>query len=231
MTRRKQWLSAALMLVVFIATFLLVFCLGDPRGDPDRALLCCVTAVFSLSSAMLVRELIDPKRFMGDDTGLGAFSVSVGLSVLAMAVAGLAVAFAGLRHPVVAGCISAAALVLIVLHRLLAGLLAKLCWGVPIANHPSECAIWKARVANLISEEKNETTLRHLSELLVLCAKQPESPAGALKDKALCAVNLEIDERLSELRASIEEGHSLSEINERIEALEKSLGERLKCFP
>ena len=229
MARRKQWLTAILMAVVFVVTFLLIEWFGNPKGDPDRALLLGVAAVCSLATSMLARELLNPKRFTGDSTGLGAFSVSVGVSVLTAAVSGLGVAFVVLRHPVVAGGIAAAALLAILFHGALSNLIAKLCWGVPIAGRPSACTIWKARIAELISVEKNESTLTHLSALLVLCARQPEDPAPAQRrGRVLDELDLEIEDRLGELRGSITEGAPLSEINARIDALEKSLEERLK---
>lgn len=225
--KSKKALTAAAMAAVFTVTFGLAHWLGDPKGNPDHALLYGVAAVLGLAAAMLVRELMNPRRFTGDSTGLGAFRISLAVSVLTLFIAGLGVAFAVLRHPVVAGFISGAAFAALIFHAVISGLLAKICWGVPFATRPTACTIWRARVAELISAEKNETTLARLSELLVACARQPENPKNAASDKELCAVNLRIEEELSELRALVSGGAPLSQIDEKIASLESALGERL----
>ena len=65
-----------------------------------------------------------------------------------------------------------------VLHRPIVDAMTKFCWGVPLFGRPGRCTLWKAGLARMQTRERNEAVSAGLSELLVLCAKQPDAGAG-----------------------------------------------------
>lgn len=230
MLKSRSMIAWAAMAVVFVISFLLVHWLGAPKGNPDHTLLYAVAVVFAASAALLTRELVAPRRFPGDATGLGAFRLPLGVAVMTVALAGLGVAFVVLRHPVVAGFLSGAAFAAVLLHPVITLLLAKICWGVPIADRPSATTIWRARVAQLVSAEKNEVVLDRLQELQRLCARQPEDPRNPEDFGGLRATNLEIEDCLAGLRGLVLGSNDLDRISSMITELEKYLDRRLSIL-
>lgn len=98
-TKLSAWL---LTVVVFLISLGVIYWVGVPLGNPDANVLLAVEVVLAAAFAMFVNAIAYPQSRIGDQTGLGAPSVSFTVAVVTLAIAGLAAAFVGLRHPMVA---------------------------------------------------------------------------------------------------------------------------------
>ena len=229
MRSRRRALSWVAGVAAAVAAFGLILFFADPRGNPDRGYLLWVTLVFSLAAGALVQSLLSPGDRIGGSAGLGSVPFAQGFSVVTLAVSGLAFAFLVLRHPVIAACISSLAAVGLVFHRPIVKAFVKICWGVPLFGRPCRCAVWKAELARLQAKEPNEAASAGLSELLVLCAKQPDAAAGA--DKTAQPGNAELDSRISGLILRLQELAGEGDVEmtlAEIERLKICLAERAK---
>ena len=97
-TKLSAWL---LTVVVFLISLGVIYWVGVPLGNPDANVLLAVEVVLAAAFAMFVNAIAYPQSRIGDQTGLGAPSVSFTVAVVTLAIAGLAAAFVGLRHPMV----------------------------------------------------------------------------------------------------------------------------------
>ena len=119
-TKLSAWL---LTVVVFLISLGVIYWVGGPLGNPDANVLLAVEVVLAAAFAMFVNAIAYPQSRIGDQTGLGAPSVSFTVAVVTLAIAGLAAAFVGLRHPMVAAWLAGVAAVAIGSSRVSTGAL------------------------------------------------------------------------------------------------------------
>ena len=181
-TKLSAWL---LTVVVFLISLGVIYWVGVPLGNPDANVLLAVEVVLAAAFAMFVNAIAYPQSRIGDQTGLGAPSVSFTVAVVTLAIAGLAAAFVGLRHPMVAAWLAGIAAVAIVFRTLLTRFLTRLYWGAPIKNRPSVCTIWKVGLAEVAGKEMNEPFQERLSEVQALCASQPKVTAETSQTRSV----------------------------------------------
>ncbi len=173
MARKNRSAAWGITAIVFALSFGVLWWLWDPLGEPDSHVLLAVELVFAVALAMLVNAVARPQSRIGDQTGLGAPSVSISVALVTLAVAGVALASVGLRHPVVGGVLAALAAASLVLRTVITRFLTRLFWGVPLDRHPEAVTFWKAEFAAIAGHVKNEPFLERLSEVQALCAAQP----------------------------------------------------------
>ena len=85
-TKLSAWL---LTVVVFLISLGVIYWVGVPLGNPDANVLLAVEVVLAAAFAMFVNAIAYPQSRIGDQTGLGAPSVSFTVAVVTLAIAGL----------------------------------------------------------------------------------------------------------------------------------------------
>ena len=218
-TKLSAWL---LTVVVFLISLGVIYWVGVPLGNPDANVLLAVEVVLAAAFAMFVNAIAYPQSRIGDQTGLGAPSVS-----FTVAVVGLAAAFVGLRHPMVAAWLAGIAAVAIVFRTLLTRFLTRLYWGAPIKNRPSVCTIWKVGLAEVAGKEMNEPFQERLSEVQALCASQPKVTAETSQKTA--ELDEEITRAVRELQGFVSEGE-LGKATASLDTIRDGLRRRIEIL-
>ena len=139
---------------------------------------------------------------------------------MTLAIAGLAAAFVGLRHPMVAAWLAGIAAVAIVFRTLLTRFLTRLYWGAPIKNRPSVCTIWKVGLAEVAGKEMNEP-------FQALCASQPKVTAETSQKTA--ELDEEITREVRELQGFVSEGE-LGKATASLDAIRDGLRRRIEIL-
>lgn len=219
-TKLSAWL---LTVVVFLISLGVIYWVGVPLGNPDANVLLAVEVVLAAAFAMFVNAIAYPQSRIGDQTGLGAPSVSFTVAVVTLAIAGLAAAFVGLRHPMVAAWLAGIAAVAIVFRTLLT----RLYWGAPIKNRPSVCTIWKVGLAEVAGKEMNEPFQERLSEVQALCASQPKVTAETSQKTA--ELDEEITRAVRELQGFVSEGE-LGKATASLDTIRDGLRRRIEIL-
>lgn len=216
-TKLSAWL---LTVVVFLISLGVIYWVGVPLGNPDANVLLAAFAMF-------VNAIAYPQSRIGDQTGLGAPSVSFTVAVVTLAIAGLAAAFVGLRHPMVAAWLAGVAAVAIVFRTLLTRFLTRLYWGAPIKNRPSVCTIWKVGLAEVAGKEVTEPFQERLSEVQALCASQPKVTDATSQKTA--ELDEEITRNVRELQGFVSEGE-LGKATASLDAIRDGLRRRIEIL-
>ena len=220
-TKLSAWL---LTVVVFLISLGVIYWVGVPLGNPDANVLLAVEVVLA---AAFVNAIAYPQSRIGDQTGLDAPSVSFTVAVVTLAIAGLAAAFVGLRHPMVAAWLAGIAAVAIVFRTLLTRFLTRLYWGAPIKNRPSVCTIWKVGLAEVAGKEMNEPFQERLSEVQALCASQPKVTAETSQKTA--ELDEEITRAVRELQGFVSEGE-LGKATASLDTIRDGLRRRIEIL-
>lgn len=223
-TKLSAWL---LTVVVFLISLGVIYWVGVPLGNPDANVLLAVEVVLAAAFAMFVNAIAYPQSRIGDQTGLGAPSVSFTVAVVTLAIAGLAAAFVGLRHPMVAAWLAGIAAVAIVFRTLLTRFLTRLYWGAPIKNRPSVYTIWKVGLAEVAGKEMNEPFQERLSEVQALCASQPKVTAETSQKTA--ELDEEITRAVRELQGFVSEGE-LGKATASLDTIRDGLRRRIEIL-
>ena len=219
-TKLSAWL---LTVVVFLISLGVIYWVGVPLGNPDANVLLAVEVVLAAAFAMFVNAIAYPQSRIGDQTGLGAPSVSFTVAVVTLAIAGLAAAFVGLRHPMVAAWLAGE----IVFRTLLTRFLTRLYWGAPIKNRPSVCTIWKVGLAEVAGKEVTEPFQERLSEVQALCASQPKVTDATSQKTA--ELDEEITRNVRELQGFVSEGE-LGKATASLDAIRDGLRRRIEIL-
>ena len=212
-TKLSAWL---LTVVVFLISLGVIYWVGVPLGNPDANVLLAVEVVLAAAFAMFVNAIAYPQSRIGDQTGLGAPSVSFTVAVVTLAIAGLAAAFVGLRHPMVAAWLAGIAAVAIVFRTLLTRFLT-----------PSVCTIWKVGLAEVAGKEMNEPFQERLSEVQALCASQPKVTAETSQKTA--ELDEEITRAVRELQGFVSEGE-LGKATASLDTIRDGLRRRIEIL-
>ena len=216
-TKLSAWL---LTVVVFLISLGVIYWVGVPLGNPDANVLLAVEVVLAAAFAMFVNAIAYPQSRIGDQTGLGAPSVSFTVAVVTLAIAGL-------RHPMVAAWLAGIAAVAIVFRTLLTRFLTRLYWGAPIKNRPSVCTIWKVGLAEVAGKEMNEPFQERLSEVQALCASQPKVTAETSQKTA--ELDEEITRAVRELQGFVSEGE-LGKATASLDTIRDGLRRRIEIL-